>query len=50
MASKPKQGDGMNQHYKPLPRRRPVWDILTALLLGVWFAILAAAYFNILWK
>jgi hypothetical protein len=24
------------------------WDILTALLLGVWFAILAAAYFDIL--
>jgi hypothetical protein len=38
----------MRQHHKPIPR--PVWDILTALLLGVWFAILAAAYFDILWK
>jgi hypothetical protein len=44
------KGETMNQHYKPTPRRRPVWDILTALLLGVWFAILAAAYFDILWK
>ena len=26
------------------------WDILTALLLGVWLAILAMAYFDILWK
>jgi hypothetical protein len=26
------------------------WDILTALLLGVWIAILAMAYFDILWK
>jgi hypothetical protein len=38
----------MNEHHKPIPRRRPVWDILTALLLGVWFAIFAAAYFDIL--
>jgi hypothetical protein len=44
------KGEKMRQHYKPEPRRRPVWDILTALLLGVWFAILAAAYFDILWK
>jgi hypothetical protein len=40
----------MRQHYKPEPRRRPLWDILTALLLGIWFAIFAAAYFEILWK
>jgi hypothetical protein len=40
----------MRQHYKPLPRRHFTWDILTALLLGVWLAILAAAYFDILWK
>jgi len=39
----------MNEHYKPT-RKHQTWDILTALLLGVWFAILAAAYFNILWK
>lgn len=37
----------MNQHYKP---RRPLWDILTALLIGVWLAILAMAYFDILWR
>jgi hypothetical protein len=38
----------MRQHYKPEPRRRPLWDLLTALLLGIWFAIFAAAYFDIL--
>jgi RsiW-degrading membrane proteinase PrsW (M82 family) len=38
----------MNQHYKPKPR--PLWDLLTALLLGIWFAIFAAAYFDILTK
>ena len=26
------------------------WDILTALLIGVALAILAMAYFDILWK
>jgi hypothetical protein len=26
------------------------WDILTAVLLGVALAILAMAYFDILWK
>ena len=26
------------------------WDILTAVLIGVALAILAAAYFDILWK
>jgi hypothetical protein len=40
----------MNQHYKPPPRKHQTWDILTALLLGVWFSVLAAAYFDILWK
>ena len=40
----------MNEHYKPLPRRHFVWDLLTAILLGVWLSVLAAAYFDILWK
>lgn len=30
--------------------KNEIWDVLTALLLGVWLAILAAAYFDILWK
>jgi hypothetical protein len=40
--------DAFGLHYPPKPRS--VWDILTALLLGVWLAILAMAYFDILWK
>jgi hypothetical protein len=32
------------------PKPKPVWDILTAVLIGVALAILAMAYFDILWK
>jgi len=39
----------MNEHYKPR-RKHQTWDLLTALLIGVALAILAMAYFGILWK
>ena len=38
-----------NEKHKQ-PSKSLTWDILTALLLGVWFSVLAAAYFDILWK
>jgi hypothetical protein len=38
-----------NEKYKQ-PSKSLTWDVLTAILLGIWFAILAAAYFDILWK
>jgi hypothetical protein len=50
MASKPKQGDSMNEHYKPPTRKHQTWDLLTAILIGAALAILAMAYFDILWK
>jgi hypothetical protein len=40
----------MNQHYKPAPAKSLTWDLLTAVLIGVALAILAMAYFDILWK
>ena len=40
----------MNQHYKPAPAKLLTWDLLTAVLIGVALAILAMAYFDILWK
>jgi hypothetical protein len=40
----------MNQHYKPAPSKSLTWDLLTAVLIGVALAILAMAYFDILWK
>ena len=39
----------MRQHYKQR-RKHQTWDLLTAILIGAALAILAMAYFDILWK
>lgn len=39
------------EHYKPAPAQRPepVRDVLTALAIGIVLAMLALAYFDVLW-